>query len=94
MWREKSDWDDPVLQCILAVWQRWSTEFHVLREQEIPRRYFPKDFDTTFMELHGFRDTSESAYAGVAYIRAKNVDSAINHTPLLITKTKGLRSST
>ena len=61
--------------------------------REIPRRYFPKGFDVTSIELHGLRDTSESAYAGVVYIRATNVDIAINHTALMIAKTKVARSS-
>ena len=86
-WNEKCDWDDPAPQCIPAVWQRWRSEFHVLQEQEILQRYFPTDFNVAFIKLHGFCDTSESAYAGVVYIRATNVDSAINRTALVIAKT-------
>ena len=75
-------------QRILAVWQRWRSELHVLREREIPRRYFPKDFDAASIELHGFCDASESAYAGVVYIRATNADSAVNHTALVMAEMK------
>ena len=77
MWKEKCDWDDPVPQHILAVWQQWCSGLHVLREWELPRRYFPKDFDAASIEFHGFCDTSELVYVGVVYIRATNVDSAI-----------------
>ena len=74
------------------MWQRQRPELHVLREREIHtctcRRYFSKDFEVVCIELHGFCDTSESAYAGVVYIRAMNVDSAINHTALVIAKMK------
>ena len=61
---------------------------YVLREWEIPQRYLPKDFDITSIELHGFCDASESAYAGVVYIRATNVNRFINHTALAIAKMK------
>ena len=88
MWREKCDWDDPVSQRIHAVWQQWRSELHVLKEREIQRRYFPKDFDVASIKLHGFCDAFESTYAGVVYIRATNVDNAINHTALVIAKTK------
>ena len=82
------DWDDPVPQHILAVWQRCDSELHVLQEREIPRRHFPKDFNSASIELHGFCDASESAYAVVVYSRTTNVDRSIKHTALVIAKTK------
>ena len=88
MWREKSDWDDPVPQCILAVWQPWHSELHVLWKREIPRRYFLKDLDSAPIELHGFCDASELVYTGVVYIRTMNVNRSINHTALAIAKMK------
>ena len=88
MWKEKCDWDDTVPQRSLAVWQQWCSEFHVLLERKLPWRYFPKYFDITPIELHGFCDAPESAYAGVVYIRATKVDSCIHHTALVIAKTK------
>ena len=45
-------------------------------------------FDAPSIELHGFCDACESAYAGVVYIRATNIDCAINHTALVRAKTK------
>ena len=47
-----------------------------------------KDFYLASIRLHRFRNTSESAYTGVVSFRATNVDSAVNHTALVIAKTK------
>ena len=44
--------------------------------------------DVVSVELHGFSDSSESAYTGVMYIRATNVNISINHTALVIAKMK------
>ena len=71
------------------MWQQWRLELHFLWEREVPLRYFPRDFDVASLKLHGFWDVSESAYAGVVYIRASDGDSSINHTALVIAKTKG-----
>ena len=40
------------------------------------------------IELHEFCDSSESVHTGVVYIRAAKIDSTINHTALVIAKTK------
>ena len=88
VWRDKSDWDDPVPKPILTVWQRWRKELPVLQERHIQRSYFPKDFNVASIELHGFSDASESAYAGVIYIRATDSLSSHVHTALVMAKTK------
>ena len=58
MWRERCDWDDPVSQCILAVWQQRCSELHVIREEEVPCTYFLINCNVMSIELHGFCDTS------------------------------------
>ena len=88
VWKEKCGWDDPVPQPILAVWQRWRSELPVLQERYIQRSYFPNDFDVASMELHGFCDASEAAYAGVVYLRATDSHSSSIHTTLVMAKTK------
>ena len=53
----------------------------------VTRCYIPKDVHIASMQLHGFSDTSESAYAGDIYVRF--IDSRdVIHTSLVAAKTK------
>ena len=53
----------------------------------IPRCYSPVGFTPTSVELHGFSDASEEAYAGVVYIRLINSSGRV-HTTLVMSKTR------
>lgn len=87
LWEEKVDWDDPVPSTIHEAWSQWRSELNLLSEHHIPRCYFPKNSNVVSMQLHGFSDASEQAYAGVVYLRT--VDSAgCIHTSLVMSKTK------
>ena len=44
--------------------------FSYLSEKQIPRCYFDKCSEIISIQLHGFCDASEKAYAGVVYIRS------------------------
>ena len=46
--------------------------------RHLPRYYFPKDEEITIIQLHGFCDASEDAYAGVVYIRGQDVSGHSN----------------
>ena len=68
-------------------WLQWRRELKLLADKNILRCYFPKDAKIVSVQLHGFSDASEQAYAGVVYLRM--VDSAGGiHTFLVISKTK------
>ena len=87
LWEEGTDWDDPVPSVIHEAWSQWRAELNLLSEQHIPRCYFPKDAEIVSVQLHGFSDASEQAYAGVVYLRM--IDSTGNiHTSLVMSKTK------
>ena len=87
LWEQKVDWDDPVPQPIHHDWLQWRRELKLLADKNIPRCYFPKDAKIVSVQLHGFSDASEQAYAGVVYLRM--VDSAGGiHTSLVMSKTK------
>ena len=87
LWEMKVDWDDPVPQMILDAWSQWRSELALLSTKHIPRCYFPKEIRVDTVELHGFSDASESAYAGVIYLRI--VDSVGDvHVSLVTSKTK------
>ena len=53
----------------------------------IPRCYFLKDVQVVSTQLHGFSDASESAYAGVVYLRMVDSHGKV-HISLVASKTK------
>ena len=87
IWESKVNWDDPVPDDIHEVWQQWRSELPTLATMHIPRCYSPAGVTIVSMQLHGFSDASEEAYAGVVYLRM--VDSIGHvHTSLVFSKTK------
>ena len=60
----KIGWDDPVPTGIRESWERWRVELPMLTDKLVTHCYIPKDVHIASMQLHGFSDTSESAYAG------------------------------
>lgn len=84
LWEQKIDWDDPVPESIHEVWMQWKGELELLADRQIPRCYYPTETQLHSIQLHGFSDASESAYAGV-----RVVDTSGNiHTALVTSKTK------
>ena len=87
LWEIELDWDDPVPNDVQKVSSQWRMELPSLSTIRIPRCYSPNGSYVTSMQLHGFSDASEEAYAGVVYLRL--VDSKGNiHTSLVISKTR------
>jgi hypothetical protein len=87
LWEQKVGWDDPIPQSIVDAWLQWRSELHLLTHKHIPRCYFDKKSQITSIQLHGFSDASERAYAAVVYLRM--TDSSDNvQTSLVISKTK------
>ena len=60
------EWDDPVPLLIKDVWLQWRSELQCLSEKQISRYYFLKGVIIESIQLHGFSDASEDAYAGVS----------------------------
>ena len=87
LWEERLQWDDPVPDSILAVWSRWKDELPLLSSHHIPRYYFNKNTSITSLQLHGFSDASQLAYAGVVYLRAVDNHDVVT-TSLVLSKTK------
>ena len=87
LWKEKTDWDQPITQAICNVWQRWYEELPLLQEHLIPCNYSPKNIDVASVELHGFSNTSELAYAGMVYLRTLGIKNCV-HVSLVIARTK------
>ena len=87
IWESKVDWDDPVPDDIHEVWQQWRNELPTLATMHIPRCYSPAEATIVSMQLHGFSDASEEAYAGVVYLRMVDSIGQV-HTSLVFSKTK------
>ena len=87
VWESKVNWDDPVPQPIADEWMLWRSQLKSLSQRHIPRCYFPKDVEVVSTQLHGFSDASESAYAGVVYLRMIDSDGNV-HISLVAAKTK------
>ena len=87
LWKLKIGWDDLVPDPVCDVWSRWRSELDLLATKHIPRCYFFKEAHIVSMELHGFCDASEQAYAAVIYLRMTDVDGKIQIS-LVTSKTK------
>ena len=87
LWQTKLEWDDPIPTHIQEVWQRWESELQVLSECHVPRYYFPKDVSIINVQLHGFSDASEDAYAAAVYVRGKESNGTV-HVSLIMAKTR------
>ena len=86
-WEAKIGWDDCVPQPIVNDWLLWRTQLTSLSHVHIPRCYFPKEVQVVSSQLHGFCDASESAYAGVAYLRTTDSKGEV-HISLVASKTR------
>ena len=53
----------------------------------IPRCYYPKNVHIASMQLHGFSDASQQAYAGVVYLRITDSEGDV-YVYLVSSKTK------
>lgn len=87
LWETKLDWDDPVPDSLLEVWSQWRMELPSLATIHIPRCYSPVGFSLSSMQLHGYSDASEEAYAGVVYLRLVDSTGRV-HTTLVMSKTR------
>ena len=84
---EGSDWDEPLKDNALDQWNQFTNEFAMLDKVRIPRCYFLYDSDPVHVQIHGFSDASEHAFAAVVYIRSKYSDGRVI-TRLIASKTR------
>lgn len=80
-------WDEAVPPAILRAYKRWRTELRLLSTKVIHCCYFrchPRDCQ---IQLHGFSDASEEAYASVVYFCIQAPGES-THVSLVMSKTR------
>ncbi|XP_073817385.1 uncharacterized protein [Musca autumnalis] len=84
LWLDDIGWDDPLKPFTLLNWKNFVSSSREIEKISIPRWVnFSPD---CVIELHGFCDSSESAYAAVLYLRVEVGDSVYSN--LLVAKSK------
>jgi hypothetical protein len=78
---------DQVPEPVHDNWARWRAELDLLSTKHIPRCYYNKQTSAVSIEIHGFSDASEQAYAAVVYLRVECADGSTEVT-LVSSKTK------
>jgi len=72
IWRLKLDWDKSIPLDLNTKWKRYERELHKLGNLSIPHLITTKDHHIR-LELHGFADTSETAYGAYVPISASHL---------------------
>ncbi|XP_076301924.1 uncharacterized protein LOC143220066 [Lasioglossum baleicum] len=85
LWLLKLDWDDPLPPAQTKYWSTYSHSLAGISAVRMPR--WVGISGKHVLELHGFADASEKAYAGVVYVRSFQTDSR-PLVRLVIAKTK------
>ena len=86
LWKLKLDWDDPLEEDLARKHKEWRQQLPLLKSITLARCYFQAE-ETVSVELHGFSDASEAAFAAAVYIRAVYSDGSIS-SKLVIAKTR------
>lgn len=86
LWKESISWDDPVTNRISEAWTQFRNQMEHLAEIKIPR-YLSQSDATTCIQLVGFCDSSQRAYAAVFYLRTKLVSKGVN-VSMITSKTR------
>ena len=84
LWLHGTGWDDPVPPAIKTKYETLRSTLPCLEEVKLPR--WTNASKSTALELHGFSDASEKAYAACIYLRVKDGDKY--HCHLLASKTR------
>ena len=82
-----NEWDNIVPQEICDSWLQWRSELDLLSAKHIPWCYYSKESSITTVDLHGFCDASERAYAAAVYLRMTDSNGSVQ-VALVMSKTK------
>ncbi|XP_017490770.1 PREDICTED: uncharacterized protein LOC108378971 isoform X1 [Rhagoletis zephyria] len=84
IWLEGTDWDETVSPTTLDRWQNFTRNYQEINNIRIPR--WVSFSPTEKVEIHGFCDASEKAYAAAVYLRVEKEDKVLVN--LLLAKTR------
>ena len=87
IWRLGLDWDQQLPEELACTWRNWRDKLPDLTSHPIPRVYRHPFKDRLLVQLHGFSDASQAAYAAVVYVRTTYCDTTVS-TALVAAKTK------
>ncbi|XP_037919504.1 uncharacterized protein LOC119656896 [Hermetia illucens] len=85
LWLQHRTWDEPITEELDAKWRNFRSQLPVLQEITIPRWLHCSDIVT--IQVHGFCDASEAAYAAVIYARVEERDGSTT-VQLITSKSK------
>ncbi|XP_059053822.1 uncharacterized protein LOC131848084 [Achroia grisella] len=86
LWLNQVDWDEELSNDLKEEWNKYKNDLPVLSEIKIPR-WNGSTIDVE-VELHGFADASQSAYAAVVYTRVLSNNKNPCQTTLIMARTK------
>lgn len=86
LWNENLDWDDTVSEEFAAKWFEFLKNIEQLPTLKIPR-WVSTSSKSTKLELHGFCDASQNAYAASIYLRSTDICGKV-HCHLLTSKSR------
>ena len=82
------NWDDPVPENILPLWEKWRTELPLLEKLTFPRCLKPMDNgDPVRIEIHSFSDASDNGIGQISYLRTINHSGEV-HVSFLLAKSR------
>lgn len=85
---QKIDWDEDLHGSMLSKWQSTLLELESLSQLRIPRCYFAEtELKPSSIQLHGFSDASQRAYAAAVYLRPEYEDGRVQ-VELVASKTR------
>ncbi|XP_028168875.1 uncharacterized protein LOC114358909 [Ostrinia furnacalis] len=87
LWLKRVDWDEEPDEALKEEWSKLRQDFENVKDINITRWIGCSNKETKRIELHGFSDASEKAYASVIYCRIINFDGTIT-TKLLAARTR------
>ncbi|XP_046142128.1 uncharacterized protein LOC123987879 [Osmia bicornis bicornis] len=87
LWLSGADWDEPLSVRLEEPWLQFRQDLEEVKTISLPRWVSYRDAMHDHIELHGFCDASERAYAAAVYVRLPSTSTMAN-VHLLIAKTK------
>ncbi|UYV67771.1 hypothetical protein LAZ67_5001937 [Cordylochernes scorpioides] len=85
LWITGLHWDDPMDESLIETWTKFRKELNCIGSVRIPR-WLGLGRNTQGVQLHGFGDASEDAYAAAVYIRIPTDDGVNVNSTLRIVR--------